>query len=108
MRIGDRVVIRPSCVAQLAREWDVSAKAISHVPCKIVEALSPDKKVRRWCFLLRWPARMRARDVWAWPIEVRLADGATERADVRFEARAKEIEAMKRARRKTKKGARKS
>jgi hypothetical protein len=51
---------------------------------------------------------MRARDVWAWPIEVRLADGATERADVRFEARAKEIEAMKRARRKTKKGARKS
>jgi hypothetical protein len=93
LRIGDRIVARPG--SRLAKAVGIHNAGV------IVDAAR--SMARRWIV-----GKFGEDYVDAWISEVRLADGATERADVRFEARAKETEAMKRARRKQKKGARKS
>ena len=96
LRIGDRVVVRPGCVERLAREWGFGFNA--HESFAITGTI----------FSARG-RRILELDVYydAWPSEVRLADGATERADVRFEQMERDIEAMKAKRREQKKGARK-
>lgn len=89
LKIGDRVVIRPSCEVELLLGDPRAAGLIEDV-------LWGGKHCKRRWFLCRFDVGTTG----LWPSEVRLADGAAERADLRFEKRAAEIEAMKRARRK--------
>ena len=95
LRVGDRVVIRPGCVAKLSHQQAPGITA--HDECEIVD----ESGRQRRCLFLRPPLSWGTRLVLAWPSEVRLASGAAERADLRFEKREKEIAAMKAARRKS-------
>jgi len=98
LRIGDVVEIRPSKFKRLldlglGRCMDVGAR---------YSVTGEYKLVGRRCLHLRADSVFDG-DLNLWPSFVRLADGTAARADRRFAAREKEIEAMKAERRKGKK-----
>jgi hypothetical protein len=72
LRIGDVVCIREESVKHL--RITESAKAMPHVECSIEDVHYVGT---RRCFHLKAP--WQADQVFAWPSEVRLADGAEER-----------------------------
>ena len=96
LRVGDVVVVRPNAVARLRAEWLCDVKA--HEECRVIDV---DVHGRR-CFGLLVPLSWSRYEKFAWPSEVRLADGRAERDDLRFEEKAKEIEEMKAKRRNAK------
>lgn len=91
--VGDVVVIRPKCAAKLSREWGFEARA--HGAFQVRDTCEN----RRRCLRLQSMGVCDLTVRWAWPSEVRLADGRAERLDVRCEEMAREIEAEKAARR---------
>lgn len=87
LNIGDRVVIRPIQAHVLSKE--AGYPLVLHAEYTITDV---EFRGRRRLFWL-------GDDVPVWPSQVRLAKGAAERADLRFEKMEREIEKMKAKRR---------